>query len=98
MAQPMDHPELRGTRRMRVLKMGKIIHSNNASTVDCKIRDISETGAKLVCGEQMAVPGTFRFVTQGDNLERDAKVMWRKGNEVGITFTSPPRPTTLRKV
>ena len=98
MAQELQRPELRTARRQRVLKLGKILHVNNASTIDCKIRDISESGARLICGQQVAVPNEFRFVTQSDNIERDAKVMWRKGDEVGISFTSPPRPSLIRKV
>ncbi|MBC8035901.1 MAG: PilZ domain-containing protein [Rhizobiales bacterium] len=71
--------------------------TNNLSVVDCTIRDMSETGARIVCGDQTAVPREFRFVTPGEGLMRNAKVVWRRGNQLGIRFTSEARQAPLRK-
>ncbi len=83
--------------RQKVLKSGKILVPGNLSVVDCTIRDISESGARLVVGDQMAVPGEFRFVVLMDNTIRDAKVVWRRGGLIGITFTGEAKRAPPRK-
>ena len=65
--------------------------------VDCTIRDISDTGARLICGDQTAVPSQFQLITKADNLMRDVRVQWRRGGELGVLFTSEPRKAPLRK-
>ena len=97
MAQDTPQQHRRIAKRQRVLKDGKILFTNNLSVVDCTIRDLSETGARIICGDQAAVPSEFRFVTLGDNLIRDAKVMWRRGGELGIRYTSEARRAPPRK-
>jgi len=97
MAQDDKQAENRIARRHRVLKQGKILLANNLSVVSCTIRDMSETGARIVCGDQSAVPTGFRFVTPADNMIRDAEVAWRRGAEIGIRFTSGARRAPERK-
>jgi hypothetical protein len=96
MAQGTPNDENRIRRRDRVLKRGKILLTNKSSVVDCTIRDMSETGARIICGEQTAVPTEFRFMALGDNIIREAKVMWRRGDQAGIRFTGEAR-TSPRK-
>jgi hypothetical protein len=95
-AETVDDPNKRISRRMRTLKTAKIIHLKQSSVVDCAVRDMSATGAKLVCHDQMGVPNEFRLLMMWDNTIRDCKVMWRKNEFIGVHFTSesiaaPPR-------
>jgi PilZ domain len=83
--------------RSRVLKGAKIVSMNNWSVVDCQVRDLSETGARLIVGDQTAVPNAFYFLLTADNTIRDAKVVWRKELSIGIHFTSEPRRAPARK-
>ncbi len=83
--------------RNRVLKSAKIVHLSNWSLVDCTIRDMSETGAKLVVGDQVAVPNEFRFLVSSENTIRNAQVVWRRGDMIGITFTSEKTRAPVRK-
>lgn len=96
MTQDIPSEEHRLGRRQRVLKKGKLLLRNNLSTVDCVIRDMSETGARIICGDPLSVPSEFRFMAVGDSVTRGAKVKWRRGNDFGIEFTTeasraPPR-------
>jgi hypothetical protein len=82
--------------RSRTLKSAKIVHLDKWQVVDCAVRDISATGAKLQCKEQMAVPNELRFLLVSDNTIRRARVAWRRDDLIGIEFTSdaeraPPR-------
>ena len=82
--------------RQRVLKGGRIIVSEK-STLDVAIRDLSATGAKLMCASAHLVPDEFRLVIPGDGTIRPAKVVWRKEGSLGVTFTGDARPSVLRK-
>ena len=88
----------RNAKRMRVLKSAKLVNMNNWSLVDCTIRDMSETGARIICGDQMAVANEFRFLVPSDNTICNAKVVWRRGELLGIEFTSEKTRAPTRKI
>ena len=83
--------------RSRVLKGGKIVSMDKWSVVDCTIRDISSTGARIICGDQAAVASEFRFLIPSDNTICTAKVVWRRNNMLGIAFTSEKTRAPARK-
>jgi c-di-GMP-binding flagellar brake protein YcgR len=83
--------------RQRVLKAGKII-LENLTGLDCQLRDISETGAKLLVGNGALLPKHFRLIVTADNTIRDVEVTWRKSDSVGVVFKSAPKPSALRKI
>lgn len=87
----------RSARRGRVLKQGKILLSNNMTLLDCTVRDLSETGARLMCPDPGAIPNEFRLVFTADRMMRDVKVMWRRPDMLGVQFTSELRKAPLLK-
>ena len=97
MAQDTPQENQRITQRQRVLKDGKIVFNANSSVVDCTIRDMSETGARIICHHQAAIPADCRLVSLSDNLIGDVKVMWRRGDQLGIRFTGPATRAPPRK-
>ena len=88
----MAAEDKRITRRQRVLKDGCIVTLDNQSVVNCVIRDLSATGARLKCGDQVAVPNEFRLQVGHERTVRPARTVWRRGNEIGIVFTGQPVP------
>jgi hypothetical protein len=92
----MADDDKRRTRRQRVLKDGRIITFDNQSIVNCVVRDLSATGARLKCGDQIAVPSEFRLQVGNERAMRPARAVWRRGNDIGIRFTGPPVPTPRR--
>jgi PilZ domain len=88
----------RVSRRSRVLKGAKLVHMKSWSLIDCTIKDISLTGAKLICGDQYSVPDEFRFLIPSDNTIQPAKVVWRKNNSLGIIFTGEKTRAPARKL
>ena len=74
--------------RQRVLKTVKIYRLNGAHAVDCQVRDMSDTGARIVIKDQLALPNEFKFVLPSEDSTRIAKVVWRKGDLAGIVFLS----------
>ena len=87
----------RAARRQRVLKQGKILLATGLTGTDCTVRDISETGARLLCGDSAILPDEFRLVYTAERTMRDVKVMWRKPGQIGVQFTSDARRAPLLK-
>lgn len=87
----IDEDNKRTTNRARVLKAAKIYRLNGNFALDVTIRDISATGCKIVCKDQMALPNEMQFVVPGDGISRAAVVIWRKGDMAGVRFTSGPQ-------
>jgi len=85
--------ERRKSPRRRVLKGGKAIVANQHSVIDCTIRDVSDKGARLACGQVSALPPEFLLVFVTEHEMRDVRVVWRAADELGVEFVSPPRST-----
>ena len=77
--------------RQRVLKGGKIVFAGGSFNVDCTIRNISETGARLQVPTTVAIPDRFTLVDVQSRIRREATVAWRKGDLIGVRF-EPPKP------
>jgi hypothetical protein len=82
--------------RLRVLKGAKVVPLTTWSLIDCVVRDISTTGAKLRCADPSKVPDEFRLLLPAENTIQSAKVVWRKTDLIGVEFTgeklrAPPR-------
>ena len=96
-AEDSSATENRVARRHKVLKQGKILLSNHKTIIDCTVRDMSETGAKLICGDPGAIPNEFRLVFPSDRTMRDVKVVWRRPDQVGVHFMSEVKKAPLFK-
>lgn len=93
----MSMVESRVAKRQRVLKSAKIIYGPSQSVVDCAVRDLSDTGAKLICQRNELLPDEIRIVFLQNNTIRSAKIAWRRGEQIGIHFTSPETRAPARK-
>lgn len=94
---PDDKPtqEQRRRQRHKTLKTGKILLAGGLSVVDCVIRDLSESGARLEVWDNTAVPGSFRLICLADNTMRQAQVVWRNDRRVGVAFTGEVKRAPL---
>ena len=82
--------------RRRTLKEGKVILTDS-TVIDCRIRDISEGGARLEFGGLTNLPKEFRLLFVSSNTMRPAAVAWQRGASVGIYFTGPEQPAPARR-
>lgn len=83
--------ERRAHQRSRVLKPVKAVFNANRCVLDCVMRDISIGGARLFCDEAMRLPEHFQLVFMAEREMRDVRVAWRKHDQLGVAFLSPPR-------
>lgn len=72
--------------RMRRLKEGRIFFLDGKTVITCKVRDVSQTGARLKVGEAFLVPYSFMVTIPGEMDQRPAERVWVRGDEVGIKF------------
>ena len=75
----------RSRQRQRTLKAGKIVFGEkDAVTVDCIVRNLSGTGARLQVPVSVMIPGAFKLALSG--AVRTVTVVWRKGDLMGVRF------------
>jgi hypothetical protein len=91
MSERKSVSERRTSARQRSFLRGQIYFNNRRSTLDCLIRDISSTGARLIFSDAVTVPDIVDiFIPQKDQTLR-AHVQWRHGDEVGVAFGNTAR-------
>jgi hypothetical protein len=61
------------------------VFSAGHSTIECIVRNLSDTGAKLVVSSVIGIPDTFELLFS-DNSRRQCKVVWRTLQEMGVAF------------
>jgi hypothetical protein len=84
--------ERRISNRKRTLLAAKVVFADGASTVDCVIRDRSETGARIAVGSFATLPEDFRLVITGRGEALSAHMVWSPGDGIGVSF--PPKNRT----
>jgi hypothetical protein len=72
--------------RSKSLLGARIVYNNRASTIDCTVRNISPTGARLVFGGPVAAPDEFDLVISQKERTHRCRIAWRKANEIGVAF------------
>ena len=70
--------------RRRVLKAGSITFGGG--TIDCTVRNVSETGAALEVVSPLYIPDRFTLIVQSDQLKRPCHIVWRKERRIGVAF------------
>jgi hypothetical protein len=89
--------ESRRNQRQRTLKDGKIIFNENRSVINCIVRDVSPTGAKLKLAATTELPTEFKLLLVSENLIAPVTCVWRKGDLMGVHFLAEPSRAPPRK-
>lgn len=80
--------------RQRTFLKGRIVFNKGASSMDCLVRDMSASGARLSLSETTTLPDAFElYIPQKEKTYRSS-LAWRRADSVGITFLdeAPPAP------
>ena len=59
---------------------------NDEEKLACEVRDISDTGARLLIGELGTVPDTFRLQVPRRRIDSRVRVMRRGKDDLGVRF------------
>ncbi|MHB2209735.1 PilZ domain-containing protein [Methylobacterium sp. CM6257] len=73
----------RETIRRRVLLAGKVLLPGGG-VIDCTLRDRSESGARIKVQSVIGIPDEFRLLVEPTGETVQAKVAWRRPNEIGV--------------
>jgi hypothetical protein len=76
--------EQRKRRRRRVLFSGFIYVPETDSPFNCSIKDVSETGAKIVIKTDVLIPGTFQLVNATNQTAFEVQCVRRSGRELAL--------------
>jgi hypothetical protein len=80
-------PEHRQNKRRFILHGARIVLADGSVLEDCRIIDISGTGARLQVKDLGAVPDQFVLLLSYDgHLRRQCSVVWRSEKTIGIEF------------
>jgi hypothetical protein len=82
----MEDNDKRREHRQRVLKAGKIVYASGSIVIDCTIRNLSDTGARLQVPTTVAIPDRFELVEAASGRRHPARVIWRKADLMGVRF------------
>ena len=82
---PSSQAENRQVQRRTILKGGRIVFNAGRSTIDCKVRNLSSRGAKLLVSSVVGIPDTFDLLLEG-NSRQPCRVVWRTLKELGVQF------------
>jgi hypothetical protein len=83
-----DAPKLRAP-RLRTILGGRISFNEGFSTIDCIVRNLSDTGAKLAIPSTLGVPEHFDLIILQTNVTRKCRLRWQRGGEMGVSFEEP---------
>jgi hypothetical protein len=78
--------ERRRKARCRVTVQGLIYFPASAKPLECTIRDLSNTGARIALRTKQLVPREVYLINMRDRLAYRADVEWRTSIEMGLVF------------
>src|SRR3954451_16944045 len=95
---PMLDPNQRAAPRMRTLIAARISFNNGQSALDCLIRNLSDTGAKLIVSAAATTAECFDLIVLQKSVTRRARIAWRRGEAIGVPLmtTHPGQRTAAR--
>lgn len=78
--------EHRRETRQRTFLKGRIIFNNGSSSMDCLVRDMSMSGARIALSQSAVLPEAFDlYIPQKERTYRSS-LRWRRSDGIGITF------------
>lgn len=79
-----DHKRI--SERVRTLRTGRIVWDNAQRSINCQVRDMSKTGAKLELADMTVLPETFDLNMPPSKQLRPVQVMRKSGRVLGVMF------------
>ena len=99
--QPEKAAERRGSARFRCFRMARCVFHNGRTELEVTVRNISATGARIVCDELISLPDQFELHLHDGHGRfelRKVRRVWSRGFTAGLHFVDAgsapavPRP------
>ena len=85
-AADLSSADHRRSMRQRSFLGAKLVYGGGAFTIDCVVRDVSETGARVRVPPGQAVPDQLFLVEMRSGIAYEARVAWKRHPEIGLEF------------
>jgi hypothetical protein len=72
--------------RHRTFLKGKVQFNNRQLNIDCLVRDLSDTGARISVTQAVMLPQSFDLFLPHRDQTLHCRLSWRRGDEVGVRF------------
>lgn len=95
---PEAGADKRTSDRIRSFLRAQIIFNNRMTTIDCIIKNISPTGAKVALNDTLAVPTEFDIYIPQRGRSHHARLVWRDKDSIGIDFIDAHAATVAAPV
>ena len=83
--------ERRGLRRSKSFLRGFVYISRKRGALACLIRDLSDSGARIIFSENVTLPDAVELYIPHREQTFRARVQWRRKSEIGLAFAEPAR-------
>jgi hypothetical protein len=82
----MSDSDKRTSPRLRSFLKGRVLFNGGQSSLDCLIRDMSSTGARLELSASVTLPDRFDLYLPHRDETCRAHLQWRRGAQIGVAF------------
>ena len=80
--------ERRTARRMKSFLRGLVYFDARRGAWPCLIREMNEEGARILFSEAVTLPDIINLQIPQKEQTLRARVSWRRGDEIGLSFTA----------
>lgn len=81
----------RGAIRVRTILSARVIPGKGFPDVSCQVKDLSETGARVVVDEAAVLPARFALFIPKTGVTKVCELRWRSGRSAGVEFVEDDR-------
>jgi hypothetical protein len=78
---------------VRTFLRAQITYNHGLTTIDCLVKNISSTGAKLALSESISIPAEFDLCIPQKNKTYRARMACRDATAIGVEFILPDVPS-----
>jgi hypothetical protein len=78
--------DARRAERVRTILGARAIFNSGLSSIDCQIRNLSATGARLALNEGLSLPSSFELEIPTRNKTHRVVLCWRTKDAAGVHF------------
>jgi phage protein D len=78
--------ERRSRKRWHSVLKGQIVSLNRTSLIECTVRDLSDTGARICLRDTTDLPPEFQLEIPRRGLRVHSRLTWSQGTSHGVIF------------
>lgn len=86
--------ERRLAKRWHTVLAARITPSNGSRSIECIVRDLSNTGARVYFADTSEIPAEFELEIPSRGLKVRSRLMWNRGANHGVMFLEEVRAWT----